>query len=209
MEDRRGGGGGGARGSIVPFTRLPTAADILQTLQVFASKMIVFLSRTTRLDLDGSIETPALFPAGPEFECYRRFDGYSIYENDVNLNTSMAFPRSGTVLHNGRVRALGRELNLRYMDLTDVTGINMTFPYVVENRESQLSLDATYWRNSLLPTFVLNRLASNYLLHRTWEGQYRYKMLKYNHHANDCYCSNMVEANNMEFCLFSIVCVPK
>ena len=72
MEDRRGGGGGGARGSIVPYTRLPMAADILQTLQVFASKMIVFLSRTTRLDLDGNIETPALFPAGPEFECYHR-----------------------------------------------------------------------------------------------------------------------------------------
>ena len=138
--------------------------------------MIVFLSRTTRLDLDGNIETPALFPAGPEFECYRRFDGYSFYENDVNLNTSMAFPRRSTVLAltkiNGRVRALGREPNLRYMDLTDVTGINMTFPYVVENRESQLSLDATYWRNSLLPTFVLNRLASNYQLHRMREGQY-------------------------------------
>ena len=75
------------------------------------------------------------------------------------------------ILHNGRVRALGRDPTLRYMDLTDVTGINMTFPYVVENRESQLSLDATYWRNSLLPTFVLNRLASNYQLHRTREGQ--------------------------------------
>ena len=128
---------------------------------------------------------------------------------------SMAFPRRGTVLaltkilHNGRVRALGWEPNLRYMDLTDVTGINMTFPYVVENRESQLSLDAAYWRNSLLPTFVLNRLASNYQLHRTHEGQYGYKMLKYHHHANDFYCSNMVEANNMEFCLFSTVCVPK
>ena len=113
------------------------------------------------------------------------------------------------ILHNGRVRALGRDPTLRYMDLTDVTGINMTFPYVVENRESQLSLDAAYWRNSLLPTFVLNRLASNYQLHRTREGQYGYKMLKYHHHANDCYCSNMVEANNMEFCLFSTVCVPK
>ena len=78
MDDCRSGVGDGARGSIVPYTRLPTAADILQMLQVFASKMVVFLSRTTGLDLDGSIETPALFPAGPEFECYCCFNGYSL-----------------------------------------------------------------------------------------------------------------------------------
>jgi hypothetical protein len=198
---------------VVPYNMLPSPAAILKSMSIFTTKMA--LTAKMNIVFTDRIDIPPELPASPEYAVFRKYDGYQFTSRDLDLSTNSPFPRRVLIngwmkiLSNNRVRALGREPNLRFFSLDTVEGYNYRFPHISEDtKDGSVDLKAIVWKPASGGSYILNRVADNHRKTITDRGMVGTYILPQQGHLNDCFCASTSSSNNMEFNLFSSICLP-
>jgi len=187
---------------------LPSVMQVLQVLSTYAAKMVRVINRNFVLTRQS--EFPENFDDKAEFQFYREHENYVFVREDVDLNVNGAYPKRMSVIaytkivQNNRIRAIGQQPPFRFLETADLVGYSTAFPWSVD----ATTIEPVYWRNSLNPVKIGLRQSKNFGLSVVKEGVLGYKCLKATNHANSCLCLAIYDANNLDFCLFSAICLP-
>jgi len=202
-----------ANNQVVPYNRLPAPSEILKAMHIFTTKMCLTVKQN--LIFADRIEYPVELPNSPEYAPYRKYGGYQFTTRDLDLSTNSPFPRRVLIngwikiLANNRTRALGRDPNIKFFHLDELEGYNSRFPHISEEaKDGTVDLKAIVWKPASGGSYILNRLADNYRKTITDRGMVGTYILPQTGHSNDCFCSSTSASNNMEFNLFSSICLP-